>query len=100
MGLKCEYVREYYNVPAKIGLRVKYNNNYGTIYKDGGNYVSVNFDKHKPGFCQNIHPTDPNLEYLKEVVELRQLTKSQRRYQEYLDADWFDGSFKEWLGIK
>ena len=25
------------------------------------------------------------------------LTRGQRRYKEFLDADWFDGSFGDWL---
>lgn len=26
------------------------------------------------------------------------LSRSQRRYQAYLDADWFVGNFREWIG--
>lgn len=25
------------------------------------------------------------------------ITRSQRRYRAYLDADWFNGSFREWI---
>ena len=93
------YVNDYYGVPAKIGMRVKYNNEFGTIYKDGGNYVSINFDTDKPGICQNVHPIDPSLEYTNEFVELRKLTRSQQRYRDFLDSDC-DLSFAEWMGFR
>jgi len=76
------YVNDYYGVPAKIGMRVEYNGEFGTIYKDGGNYVAVNFDKDKPGVCLNIHPTDPKLKYTDEIKKPRARTRSQHRYQE------------------
>lgn len=98
--MNCEYVRKFYGVPAEIGLRIKWKGRLGTIYKDGGNYVNVNLDDEKPGECYNIHPTDPNLEYLKEKAELRipKLTRSQQRYQDYLHSEVCE-SFAEWLGI-
>lgn len=99
--MNCEYVREFYGVPAEIGLRVKWKGRLGTIYQDGGNYVNVNLDDEKPGECYNIHPTDPNLEYLKEKVELRipkKLTRSQQRYQDYLYSE-YAGTFAEYIGI-
>lgn len=93
----CEYVRKFYGVPAEIGLRVEYNGRPGTIYADGGNYVRVNFDSDKPGICSNIHPTDPGLVYLKEKKKIRKMSKSAARYQEYLDADWYCGTFGDWI---
>lgn len=93
-----EYAKQYYNVPADINRRIEYNGEGGIIYKDGGIYVAVNFDKDKPGICSNIHPTDPGLKYL-EMGEPRKMTRSQRRYQEYLRSE-SDFSFAEWLGIR
>ena len=95
--MNCEYVREYYDVPAEIGRRIGYKGRKGTIYKDGGNYIAVNFDDMKPGRTLNVHPTDPGLVYLG-IGALRPMTRSQKRYQEYLDCD-FGLSFAEWLGI-
>ena len=101
--MSCEYVREYYKVPACIGRRIKYTSpksgmREGVIYEDGGNYISVNFDKDKPGQTVNIHPTDPGLEYL-EMGKCRKMTRSQQRYQEYIRSEVCE-SFAEWLGIR
>lgn len=93
------YVNDYYGVPAEIGMRVEYNGEHGTIYKDGGNYVAVNFDKDKPAVCQNVHPTDPNLIYKETFVETRKLTRSQQRYQDFIDS-YCGLSFAEWMGFK
>jgi len=95
--MSYEYVRKYYNVPAEIGRRVRYISREGTISKDGGNYIAVNFDDMKPGKTLHIHPTDPSLEYLGMGV-LRKMTRSQKRYQSYIDSD-SDCSFAEFLGI-
>jgi len=96
--MDCEYVREYYNVPAQIGRRVIYNGNLGTIYKDGGNYIAVNFDTEKAGHTHNIHPEDEKLEYLG-IGKIRKMTRSQQRYRDYLDADC-GLTFAEWIGVK
>jgi len=95
--MSYEYVREYYGVPAEIGRRVEYRGRGGIIYKEGFNYVAVNFDDMKPGKTLNIHPTDPDIEYLG-MGAIRKMTRSQIRYQEYLDND-FGLSFAEWIGI-
>jgi len=96
--MNCEYVREYYGVPAEIGRRVEYKGRRGIIYKEGYNYVAVNFDDMKPGRTLNIHPTEPDLEYLG-MGTIRKMSQSQKRYQEYLSCD-YGLSFAEWLGIK
>ncbi len=95
----CHYVREAYGVPAEIGRRVSWNGKPGTIYQDGGCHVAVNFDEDKAGICYQVHPTDPGLEYL-EMGKIRKMTRSQSRYQEFIRADWFDGTFGEWIGAK
>ena len=91
------YAKQYYGVPADIGRRVEYSGKPGIIYKDGGNYVAVNFDEDKPGVCSNIHPTDPGLKYL-EIGKPRKMTRSQKNYREFLDSEC-DLSFAEWMGF-
>lgn len=95
--MNCEYVRDYYDVPACIGRIVTYKGKQGTIYEDGGNYISVNFDDDKPGQTINIHPTDPNLAYLG-MGKVRKMTRSQQRYRDYISSE-YGGTFAEYLGI-
>lgn len=95
--MSCEYVRENYAVPAKVGMLVKYKDRIGIIAADRGNYVGVNFDDDKPGHISNVHPTDPNLVYSEKIGKIRKLTRSQQRYQQYLYEE-YPGTFAEWLG--
>lgn len=96
----CEYVRDYYNVPACIGRRICFEGEKGTIAKDRGNYIGVNFDKDKPNVIKNLHPTY-NVIYLG-MGKPRKLTRAQKRYQEYLNSAYFDAgdSFARFLGIE
>jgi len=96
--MTCEYVRDYYGVPACIGRRIIHRGKPGVIAEDRGNYIGVNFDSDKPGRVLNVHPTD-EVEY-GDMGKVRQMTRSQRRYQEYLDADWFGDDFATWIGVK
>lgn len=92
---ECEYVRNYYGVPAEIGRRVTVYGKPGIIAADRGHYIGVNFDAHKPGHILNAHPVD-GVEYL-EMGAIRPMTAAQRRYREYLDvADCFE-SFLHFL---
>lgn len=85
------YINDYYKVPARIGEEVKYNGEFGVIYKDGGPYLCVNFYKDKPGFTRNIHPTDEGLVYLEKEGKIRKMTRSQQRYKRYQEhGDGFD----------
>ncbi len=87
--MSCEYVKDYYRVPAEIGRRIEHDDNPGIIAEDRGHYIGVNFDKDKPGVVFNVHPTD-NVKYL-EMGIIRKMTRSQKRYQDYLKvADCFD----------
>jgi len=95
--MACEYVRDYYGVPACIGRRVIAYGKPGIIAADRGNYIGVLLDEDKPGTIENYHPTD-GIEYL-DMGRIRKMTAGQRRYLEFIKADWFDGSFAEWLGI-
>lgn len=93
-----EYAKQYYGVPSDIGRRVEWRGNPGIIYRDGGNYVAVNFDSDKPGICSNIHPTDPDLKYL-EIGKPRKMTRAQQNYQEYIRSET-SLTFAEWIGAK
>ena len=93
--MSCEYVREYYGVPAEIGRRVVCYGKPGIIAEDRGHYIGVNLDEDKPGVVHNYHPTD-QVEYLL-MGHIRKMTRSQARYQRYLRvADFYEG-FKHFL---
>lgn len=85
--MNCEYVREYYRVPACINRRVIAYGKPGMIVKDRGHYIGINLDEDKPGVVNNYHPTD-GIEYLG-MGEPRKITRAQKRYQEYLDSAYF-----------
>jgi hypothetical protein len=91
----CEYVRKTYGVPACIGRRVKVEGKPGIIAEDRGNYIGVNFDSDKPGVILNAHPTW-KVEYLR-MGKIRKMTRSQRNYQDYIMAGWYDGDFGDWI---
>ena len=87
--MNCEYVKDYYQVPARIGRRVEVNGKAGIIAKDRGNHIGVNFDEDKPGHILSCHPTW-KVKYL-DMGVVRKPTKSQERYQRYLEfGDGFD----------
>ncbi|HCQ9808528.1 TPA: hypothetical protein OMQ99_000226 [Acinetobacter baumannii] len=92
-----EWINQNYGVKAEIGLCVNVDGKPGIIAKDCGNYLGVNFDEDKPGVIRNCHPTW-KVEYLG-MGKIRQMTAGQKRYQEFLNADWFDGNFAQWLGV-
>jgi hypothetical protein len=94
--MSCEYVQQYYGVPACIGRRVIVHGQPGVIEEDRGHYIGVNFDSDKPGHVFNAHPTD-NVSYLG-MGTIRKMTRSAARYREYIRSDC-DVSFAEWLGI-
>lgn len=96
MTTNCEYVRNYYGVPAEIGRRVIAYGKPGVIAKDMGNYIGILLDEDKPGNINPYHPTD-GIEYLPAFGKIRPMTRSQERYRRYLEyGDWFD-SFKDFL---
>lgn len=100
--MNCEYVREYYGVTACIGRRVVAMGKPGIIAEDRGNYIGVNFDEDKPGVIFNCHPTY-EVEYLEMgKVREKKLTRSQKRYQEYLKSCYYEAgdSFAMFLGIE
>lgn len=82
--MSCEYVQQHYGVPACIGRRVLAYGKPGIIAADRGNYIGINLDSDKPGRILNYHPVD-GIEYLG-MGEIRRPTRSQQRYQRYLDV--------------
>lgn len=91
--MNCQYVRDYYKVPAEIGRRVVVNGVPGVIAEDMGHHIGVLFDSDKPGCISPCHPTW-RVEYLG-MGKVRKMTKAQRRYRRYLEyGDCFD-SFLE-----
>lgn len=90
-----EYIIKAYGVPAAIGRRVAVEGRPGVIARDCGNYIGVNFDADKPGVIKPCHPTWEVV--YGDLGSVRQLTRSQQRYQEYLEvAECFE-SFFHWL---
>lgn len=95
----CEYVSEYYGVPACIGRRVIACGEPGVIAEDRGHYIGVLLDKDQPGAIRNYHPTY-QIEYL-DMGEVRRLSKrkaeSKARYARYREfRECFD-SFRHFL---
>ncbi len=96
--MNFEYVKNYYEVPACFGRAIEHNGNPGIIVEDRGHYIGVNFDKDKPGIIFNVHPTD-KVEYFG-IGKIRKMSRSQKRYQDYLKvADGYE-SFAHFFGIK
>lgn len=93
-----EHIIKHYNVPACIGRRVIVDGEHGVIAEDQGHYIGVLFDRSKPNYIEPCHPTW-EVEYL-EMGKVRKMTRSQKRYQEYLyQREWNDQSFAEWMGF-
>lgn len=91
----CEYVRNYYGVPAEIGRRVTVSGLPGIIAEDRGAHIGVLFDTDKPGCVYPCHPTW-KVEYLGKG-SVRQMTRSQARYKRFIEyGDCFD-SFRDFL---
>lgn len=91
----CEYVTNYYGVPACIGRRVIAYGKPGIIAEDRGNYIGILLDSDKPGNVNNYHPCD-GIEY-QGMGKVRQMTASQRRYAEYLRLDECFETFHDFL---
>lgn len=88
--MNFEYVKEYYDVPAERGRRVKAYGKDGVIAEDRGNYIGILLDCDKPGNVNNYHPVD-GIEYLETFGKVRKPGRSQARYQRFLaDGDCFD----------
>lgn len=95
--MNCQYVKDYYGVPADIGRRIIFRGKEGIIAEGRGNYIGVNFDSDEPGMILNVHPTD-GVEYV-DMGEIRKMTRSKRRYRKYLSSE-YPGTFGEYLGMR
>ena len=94
--MSCEYVREYYNVPAEIGRKVTVGGKPGIITEDRGHYIGVVFDNDPKLRVLNCHPTSDVI--YGEMGELRKLSRSQMRYREWVRSDC-GLTFAEFIGI-
>ena len=92
------YIEQYYGVKAGPGRRVVVYGKPGIIVRAMGQYIGVNFDEAKPGVVLPCHPVD-GVEY-GDIGVIRRQTRAQRRYQEYLEAEWFPDSFGDWLKLR
>ncbi len=90
--MNCEYIRNYYKVPAEIGRRVIVGGKPGIIAADRGHHIGVNFDASKPGVIMNAHPTS-EVEYL-EMGTIRKPSRHAARYQRFLE---YGDSFSSFL---
>ena len=93
--MNCEYVQQYYGVPACIGRRVTCYGKPGIIVEDRGHYIGVTLDEQKPGTVNNYHPTD-GIVY-GEMGRIRKMTRSQARYRRYLDVGECFDDFRHFL---
>ena len=95
--MSFEYIRKYYDVPAEKGRRVEIDGKPGIIVKAIDCYIGVLMDDEKPNFILPYHPTS-KVKYLG-MGNIRKITRSQARYQDYLyHGDLYD-NFAEYLGI-
>lgn len=96
LGTPCEYVQQYYQVPACIGRRVIAYGKPGVITTDFGHYVGIVLDEDRKRRPDRYHPVD-GIEY-GEMAD--QLPKRPRisNYDKFLNDD-IDCYFHEWLCI-
>lgn len=95
--MSLEYIRNYYRVPAEVGRGVTCYGKPGVIVGSRNAHLEVLLDEDKPGRTGYYHPTHEVV--YGDMKPIRKMTRAQQRYQEYRDAaDWFNGSFAEWLG--
>ena len=89
------WINKTYRVNACIGRRIEMRGDLGTIVKDMGNYVGVNFDKDEPIVVLPCHPTW-KMKYL-EMGKPRKYNKKKQkakdRYQKYLEFSDCHDSF-------
>jgi hypothetical protein len=84
-----EYINNYYQVKAALARTVTVDGRRGIIVADRGHYLGVCFDDDKPNLTSNVHPTW-KVTY-GEIGVIRKVTRSQRRYQRFLEyGDCFD----------
>ncbi len=95
-----QYIKQRYQVAAEMHREVIVDGKKGVITKDMGNYIGVNFYDNQTPDPLPCHPTweVQYLDTFNSNPPIKKITRSQRRYKDYLSDD--SGlSFKEWLGI-
>lgn len=93
-----KFINRTYGVNACIGRRVIVYGKPATITADRGHYIGITYDTDKPSVVRNAHPIS-KVVYLDEVVKQRTVSRSARRYAEYLRSE-VNETFAEWLGIR
>lgn len=87
--MSLEFIRKHYGVPAEIGRAVVCSGESGVIVGYNSAHIEVLLDKHKPGTTGYYHPTWEVV--YGDMKPIRKMTRSQRRYRDYLDvAECFD----------
>lgn len=100
--MSFQYIKDYYGVPAEMHREVIVSGKRGVITSDKGNYIGVTFYDRKDKSPLPCHPTS-EVEYLDSFNPNPPVNKNQKakdRYDEFLSADWFSGSFGDWLKQK
>lgn len=96
--MNFEHIKNKYKVPADMNREVIVNGKKGVITKDLGTYIGVNFYDNLTFEPYPCHPTW-EVQYLDTFnpdPPIKKLTRSQKRYIEFINADG-TLSFKEWL---
>jgi len=59
----CQYVNDYYHIPAYVGMTVWVEGVEGKIVEDRGRYIGITFHDESAGIVHNFHPTSHGLVY-------------------------------------
>ena len=59
----CQYVNDFYHIPAYVGMKVWVEGVEGKIVEDRGHYIGVTFHDESAGVVHNFHPTSHGLVY-------------------------------------
>lgn len=92
-----QYICDYYKVPACYGREITIDGRAGVIVETSGPHLGVVFDDLPPSRVNFCHPTW-KAEY-GGIRQPRKLTRSQRRYKEWMRSE-SSLSFAEWIGAK
>lgn len=96
IGTPCEYVQQYYQVPACIGRRVIAYGKPGVIAADRGHYIGVVLDDDAKRQVRNHHPED-GIVYGEMADKLPRAPK-RSNYDRFNDEEW-NCDFVEFLEI-
>lgn len=92
------YIRDYYQVPAEVGRRVRFEGKKeGVITSATNQYINIHFDGEKKPRGP-FHPTW-EMEYL-EMGAVPKMTRSQERYARYRSGDGAWDNFRQFLGYE